>query len=82
MTPACGAKVRDLPADTAGWRSCGRPSVTWQNGLGFCERHDAHRRAKRGQRTVEAERAAERATAITPPDESLPSAAPPPEALA
>ena len=79
MKKTCEARKRALPE---GWEECGRVAITWQNGIGFCERHDAERRAKRGQRTVAAERTAESATAIIPPGEPLPSAAPPPEALA
>ena len=75
MKNTCEARKRTLPE---GWKECGALAGTWQNGIGFCEACDRKRRAKRGQRTVAAERTAERATAITPPGESLPSAAPPP----
>ena len=75
MKPTCEARKRALPE---GWEECDRVAITWQSGIGCCEACDRHRQARRGQRTVEAERAA----AITRPDESLPSAAPPPEALA
>ena len=56
MKNTCEARKRTLPE---GWEECGAPAVTWQSGIGFCEACDRKRRAKRGQRTVAAERTAE-----------------------